>query len=32
MTAVGAALPPGGAPDPDAMRELYRRHDGVLLP
>jgi mannose-6-phosphate isomerase-like protein (cupin superfamily) len=32
MADVGAVIPPGGAPDPDAVAEVYRRHASELLP
>jgi mannose-6-phosphate isomerase-like protein (cupin superfamily) len=32
MQDVGAALPADGPPDPDLMREIYRRHASRLLP
>jgi mannose-6-phosphate isomerase-like protein (cupin superfamily) len=32
MEDVGAVMPPGGAPDPELVAELYRRHASELLP
>jgi mannose-6-phosphate isomerase-like protein (cupin superfamily) len=32
MADVGAVIPPGGAPDPAAVAEVYRRHGSELLP
>lgn len=32
MTAIGAALPPEGRPDPDVMRALYEAHHSHLEP
>jgi mannose-6-phosphate isomerase-like protein (cupin superfamily) len=32
MADVGAVIPPGGAPDPAAVAEAYRRHASELLP
>ncbi|MCK9877348.1 cupin domain-containing protein [Frankia sp. Ag45/Mut15] len=32
MTDIGAIMPPGGAPDPDLVADLYRRHASDLLP
>jgi mannose-6-phosphate isomerase-like protein (cupin superfamily) len=32
MADVGAAMPAGGAPDPAAIAEVYRRHASLLMP
>jgi hypothetical protein len=32
MADVGSAIPPGGAPDPNLVAEVYRRHHSELLP
>ena len=32
MEDVGTAVPPGGAPDPEKVAEIYHRHNSVLLP
>ncbi len=32
MTEIGAALPVGGRPDPQAIAEIYRRHASELMP
>ncbi|EFC79678.1 cupin domain-containing protein [Parafrankia sp. EUN1f] len=32
MRDIGAVLPPGGAPDPDLVAEIYHRHASELLP
>ncbi|MCM3886447.1 cupin domain-containing protein [Frankia sp. R82] len=32
MADIGAIMPPGGAPDPNLVGEIYRRHDSDLLP
>lgn len=32
MRDIGAVLPPGGAPDPDAVAGIYGRHASDLLP
>jgi hypothetical protein len=32
MRDIGAAMPPGGAPDPDLVAEIYHRHASELLP
>jgi mannose-6-phosphate isomerase-like protein (cupin superfamily) len=32
MADVGSAIPPGGAPDPALVAEIYRRHNSELLP
>ena len=32
MADVGEVIPPGGAPDPAAVAEVYRRHRSELLP
>jgi hypothetical protein len=32
MADVGSAIPPGGAPDPNLIAEIYRRHRSDLLP
>jgi mannose-6-phosphate isomerase-like protein (cupin superfamily) len=32
MADIGAAMPPGGAPDPDLVAAIYDRHASELLP
>jgi mannose-6-phosphate isomerase-like protein (cupin superfamily) len=32
MADIGAVIPPGGAPDPALVEEVYHRHDSVLIP
>jgi hypothetical protein len=32
MADIGAAMPPEGAPDPELVAEMYRRHASELLP
>lgn len=32
MADVGAVIPPGGAPDPNLVEQVYHRHDSVLIP
>jgi hypothetical protein len=32
MADVGSAIPLGGAPDPNLIAEIYRRHRSELLP
>jgi mannose-6-phosphate isomerase-like protein (cupin superfamily) len=32
MADVGAVIPPGGAPDPAAVTDVYHRHASTLLP
>ena len=32
MEEIGAALPASGPADPEALREIYRRHNSVIVP
>ena len=32
MAEIGAVLPATGRPDPDVVADIYRRHNGVIVP